>query len=174
MATPPPNRSKAIALSNVLFALVIIAAGVVAYLYFFDNRFFNEGPEAPTCEHGRNELICVVNGLKAEDLGNVDLARYTASADQLDQPGQVITIGDTNAFLFIYPAATPEEAIAAREADAADLDADTVQITARISERPLNEGQEVHVFQHSNVILLYVGDNQEHLDKIQRAVEALP
>lgn len=174
MATPPPNRSKAVALSNLLFALVLIAAAVVAYLYFFDNRFFNEGPEAPTCEHGRNELICVVNGLRAEDVKDVDLGRYTATANQLDQPGQVIEIGDNNAFLFIYPAGTPEEAIAAREADGADLDAETLLITARISERPLNEGEEVHIFQHSNVILIYLGDNQDDIEKIQRAVDALP
>lgn len=174
MSTPPPNRSRALALSNILFALMIVAAGVVAYLYFVDNRFFQEGPNPPACPEGRNEFICVVNALKDQDFDKVDPGRYTASANQLNQPGQVIEINDINAFLFIYPDATSEQAIAAREADAEDLDPATLQITARISERPLNEGEEIHIYQHSNFILVVVGGSDEELAKIEAAVQSLP
>ncbi len=174
MSTPPPNRNRALALSNILFALMVVAAGVVAYLYFVEDRFFQEGPQPPACEQGRNELICVVEALKAQELDKVDPGRYTATADQLSQPGQVIEINEISAFLFVYPAANGEEAVAAREADAADLDAETVQITARISERPLNEGQDVHIYQQSNVILIVVGGSDDELANIEAAMATLP
>lgn len=169
-----PNRKRALALSNFLFALMAIAAGVVAYMYFVDDRFFQEGPKPPACENGRNEFICVVNALKDQDLERVEPGRYTATANHLTQPGQVIEINELDAFLFIYPAATGEDAIAAREADAEDLDPETLLITARISERPLNEGQEIHVYQQSNFILIVVGGSEEELSEIEAAVQSLP
>ncbi|MCA9834046.1 MAG: hypothetical protein KC435_08880 [Thermomicrobiales bacterium] len=174
MSTKPPQRKKAVLLSNVLFALMLVAAGVVAYLYFFDNRFFNEGPEAPACESGQNELICVLNALKDQDFDRVEPGRYTASANQLTQPGQVIEIDKLNAFLFVYPAATGDAAIAEREADAADLDAATLEITSRVAENPLTDGEEVHVFQQSNVILILVGGTDEEVQMVQAAMETLP
>jgi hypothetical protein len=169
-----PNRKRALALSNILFALMLVAAGVVAYLYFVDGAFFQEGPPPPACEAGRNEFICVIYALRDQDLDRVEPGRYTASANQLTQPGQVIEINKLNAFLFIYPAASPAEAIAAREADAADLDPETLQITARISDRPLNEGQEIHIYQQSSYILIVVGGSDEELAKIEAAVQSLP
>lgn len=174
MSKTPPNRNRALALSNILFVLMIIAAGVVAYLYFVDDRFFQEGPEPPACEEGRNELICVVNALKEQDFENVELGRYTASTNQLSQPGQVIEIGETNAFLFIYPGGTAEDSIALREVDSAKLDPATLEISARISERPLNEGEEVHVYEQSNFILIVVGGSEDDLVKVQAAVDTLP
>ena len=174
MSTPPPNRSRALALSNILFALMVVAAGVVAYLYFVEDRFFQEGPEPPACEQGRNELICVIQALKAQALDRVEPGRYTATANQLSQPGQVIEINEINAFLFIYPNATGDQAVAARETDATDLDAETLQITARISERPLNEGEDIHIYQQSNVILIVVGGSDDELAKIEAALETLP
>lgn len=161
-------------LSNILFALVVISAVVVGYLYFFDDRFFNEGPEAPACEAGRNQLICVINALKEQDFDRVEPGRYTASTNQLSQPGQVIEINKLNAFLFIYPAATGEAGIKLREADSANLDPDSLQITARISERPLNEGEEIHIFEHSNVILVLVGGTDAEVAQVQAAIDTLP
>jgi hypothetical protein len=174
MSTPSPQRSRALALSNILFALMVVSAGVVAYLYFVEDRFFQEGPEPPACEQGRNELICVVQALDGQELDRVDPGRYTATANQLSQPGQVIEVNDINAFLFIYPAASGDEAVAARQADASDLDAETVQITARISDRPLNEGQDVHIFEQSNVILIVVGGSDDELSQIEAAMDTLP
>lgn len=169
-----PNRKRALALSNILFALMLVSAGVVAYLYFAEDAFFKEGPTPPACEAGRNEFICVVYALRDQDLDRVEPGRYTASANQLTQPGQVIEINKLNAFLFIYPAGTPDEALAAREADAADLDPETLQITARISDRPLNEGQEIHIYQQSSYILIVVGGSDEELAKIEAAMQSLP
>ena len=58
-----------------LFALTLVAALVVVYLYFFDDRFFTEGPDAPACESGPNELACVVEALKLQDFDRVTLYR---------------------------------------------------------------------------------------------------
>lgn len=174
MSNPAPNRKRTVLLSNVLFALVLIAAAVVAYLYFFDNRFFNEGPAEPACDTGRSELECVIIALRAQDFDRVEPGRYTARADQLSQPGQVIEINEQNAFLFIYPAATLEEGTALRESDSAKLDPNTVQITARTSERPLNEGEDIHIFEQGNVILIMVGGSETDVSQVQAAIDSLP
>lgn len=174
MSTKPPQRKKPMLLSNVLFAAMIVLAAAMVYLYFFDNHFFKDGPEPPACKSGQNELICVLDALKAQDFDRVEPGRYTASANQLTQPGQVIEIDDLNAFLFVYPAATGEAAIAEREADAADLDAATLEITSRVAQQPLTDGEEIHVFQQSNVILILVGGTDEEVQMVQTAMDTLP
>lgn len=174
MSKTPPNRSRAIVLSNVLFALMIVAAAVVAYLYFFDNTFFNEGPDAPACDTNTSELACVVQALKAQDFDRVEYGRYTASADQLSQPGQVVEIDDMVGFVFVYPAASADQGIAERESDGQNLDAETLQITSRTAERPLNEGQDVFVVQHQNIIFVLVGGTDSDNAKVQAAIESLP
>lgn len=174
MSNTPPNRSRAIVLSNLLFALTFLAAGVVVYLYFFDDRFFTDGPEPPVCEAGPNELACVVEALKHQDFDRVDYGRYTVSANHLSPPGQVIEINDKNGFVFVYPAATREEGIAAREADGANLDPETLVITTRTADRPVNEGEDAFVVQHNNFIFVFVGGTDSENAMVQEAVESLP
>ena len=174
MSNTPPNRSRAILLSNVLFALTFVAAAVVVYLYFFDDRFFSDGPEPPVCEVGSSELACVVTALRGQDFDHVDYGRFTASADQLSQPGQVVEIDDMIGFVFVYPAPTVQEGIDMREADGTNLDPDTVMITSRTSERPLNEGEDVYVVQHGNIIFILVGGTEDDNAKVQQAIESLP
>ncbi len=128
----------------------------------------------PTAAAGRNEFATVINALKDAGLENVDPGRYTATADQLEQPGQVIEIGDVNAFVFIYPDADPQAAVAAREADASDLDPATVKLSSRTAERPLNDGLETHVFQASNVIVVLAGGDDALVSTVQNAIESLP
>lgn len=178
MQTPPvtssrPNRTWANRLSTILFIAAILFAAAAVYLYFMEDSS-PDGPVAPTAEAGRNEFATVINALKDAGLDDVDPGRYTATADQLDQPGQVIEIGDVNAFVFIYPDADPAAAVAAREADAADLDPETLQLTARTAERPLNEDMETHVFQSSNVIVVLAGGDEDLVGTVQDAIESLP
>lgn len=178
MQTPPatptrPNRSWANRLSTILFIAAILFAAAAVYLYFMEDST-PDGPVAPTAEAGRNEFATVINALKDAGLQDVDPGRYTATADQLDQPGQVIEIGDVNAFVFIYPDADPDAAVAAREADAADLDPETLRLTARTAERPLNDGLETHVFQSSNVIVVLAGGDEELVTTVQDAIASLP
>lgn len=174
MSNRPPNRNGAIMISNVLFALTFIAALVVGYLYFFDDRFFADGPEPPACDVNSSELACVVTALRDQDFDHVDYGRFTASADQLSPPGQVVQINDLSGFVFVYTGATHDEGVALREADGADLDAATLSITSRTSERPLNEGEDVFVVQHSNIIFILVGGTDDVHAKVQTAVESLP
>lgn len=174
MSKTPPNRKRAIILSNILFALTFVAALVVVYLYFFDDRFFSDGPEPPACETNSSELACVVAALENQDFESVEYGRYTASADQLSQPGQVVEIDDMNGFVFVYPAASLEEGVQLREADGANIDPETIVITSRTSDRPLNEGEDVYVVQHSNIIFVLVGGTEDDHAMVQEAVESLP
>lgn len=174
MGNTPPKRSKALALSNLLFALMIVTAAVVAYLYFFDDRFFPGGPEAPACDTNSSELACVVAALRQQDFDHVDYGRYTVSSDQLSQPGQVVEINDLNGFVFVYPAASMEEGISMRKVDGEKIDPDTMRITARTSERPLNDGEDIFVVQHNNIIFILVGGSDSDNQKVQDAIESLP
>lgn len=174
MSNTPPNRNRAIMLSNILFALTFVAAGVVVYLYFFDNRFFGDGPEAPACDVSSSELACVIAALRDQDFDHVDYGRYTAAADQLSQPGQVVEINDMLGFVFVYPAATLEDGVQLREADGANLNPETLEITSRTSDRPLNEGEDVFVVQHSNIIFILVGGTESDHAMVQEAIETLP
>lgn len=179
MQTPPPHdaprpsRTWANRLSTVLFAAAILFAGLAVYLYFTEESS-PQGPSVPTPESGRNGFANVIEALRDAGLEDVDPGRYTATADQLEQPGQVIEIGETNLFVFIYPDADPQAAVAAREADAADLDPETLVLTARQAERPLNENEESHVFQASNVIVVLVGGDDELVTMVQDAIDTLP
>jgi hypothetical protein len=179
MQTPPtydvsrPSRAWANRLSTVLFVAAILFAAVAVYLYVAEDSS-PEGPVAPTAEAGRNEFATVINALKDAGLNDVDPGRYSAEANQLDQPGQTIEIGENNLFVFIYPDSDPDAAVAAREADAADLDPATLELTARSAERPLNEDMESHIFQSSNVIVILVGGDEDLVNSVQDAIESLP
>ena len=166
-----PDRPWARRLSSLLFALALIFAALAIYLYIDERN--NTGPDVPTPIPGENEYISVVEALRAQDL-SVNDGRYSARADQLQPFGQVIEIGDLNLFVFIYREGTPAESVAAREADAEDLDPETVQITSRQAERPLNEGQEVHIFQHSNIIAVLVGGDDATVQHVEDAINSLP
>lgn len=168
-----PNRSWAHRLSTILFIAAILFAAAAVYLYVTEDST-PDGPVAPTAEAGRNEFATVINALRDAGLDDVDPGRYTATASQLEQPGQVIEIGETNAFVFIYPDADPDAAVAAREADAADLDPETLELTARTAERPLNEDMETHVFEASNVIVVLAGGDEELVSTVRDAIESLP
>lgn len=168
-----PSRTWARRLSTILFVAAILFAAAAVYLFVTEDSTPN-GPVPPTAAAGRNEFATVIEALRNAGLENVDPGRYTATADQLEQPGQVIEIGDVNAFVFIYPDADPQAAVAAREADAADLDPATVKLTSRTAERPLNDGLETHVFQKSNVIVVLAGGDDALVSTVQNAIESLP
>lgn len=165
-----PDRRWANRLSTVLFIASLLFGAAAVYLYVTEDD--TGAPAPPTAEAGRNEYVTVMNALEAQDL-SVDDGRFQGKADQLTPPGQVINVNDVQLFVFIYPG-EPEDAIAAREADAEDLDPETVQITARQADRPLNEGQETRVFQASNIIVILVGGDEETVSEVEAAIESLP
>lgn len=159
-------------LSTLLFIAAIGFAAVAVYLYI-EGENTPSGPEPPTAEAGRNELASVLGGLNNAGL-DAEYGRYSAEANQLDQPGQTIEVNGHNLFVFIYPAADGERAVADRKADAADLDPETLTLQSRSAERPLNEGKEVHVFQGSNVIAVLVGGDDELVTSVGDVIASLP
>ena len=159
-------------LSTLLFIAAIAFAGAAIYLYFTDSNA-PSGPERPAAEAGRNEFAHIVGGLT--DAGvKAQPGRYSAEANQLSQPGQTIEVEGHNLFVFIYPDADGAVAIADREADAADLDPETLKLTSRSAERPLNEGEELHIFQGSNVVAILVGGDADLATTIEGVIASLP
>lgn len=172
MTTQPPQRRRAHLLSTVLFIAAIAFAVAAVYLYVTQDDS-PSGPERPAAEAGRNEFAHVVDGL--EDAGiDARPGRYSAEANQLDQPGQTIEVGDQNLFVFIYPDANGDVAVADRQADAADLDPETIELRSRTAERPLNEDEEVHIFEGSNVIAVLVGGDDELVGTVRDVIASLP
>jgi hypothetical protein len=167
-----PDRRWANRLSTILFIAAIIFAAAAVWLYFMEESE-PEGPTAPTAEAGRIELSAVMTSLTDADL-DASYGRFTATASQLEQPGQAIEVEEHNLFVFIYPDADPAAAVAAREADGADLDPETLVLESRSAERPLNENEESHVFQKSNVIVILVGGDEQLVTAVQDAIESLP
>lgn len=168
----PAGRRWPHLLSTVLFIAAIVFAGAAVYL-FIDGQNTPSGPERPTAEPGRNEFASVVGGLNDAGL-KAEPGRYSAEVNQLEQPGQTIEIGDDNLFVFIYPDASGDDAVADREADAANLDPDTLELTSRSAERPLNEDEEVHIFQGSNVIAILVGGDEDLQQTVGDVITSLP
>jgi hypothetical protein len=171
-ATPHPRRRGAHLLSTLLFIAAIGFAAAAVYLYLNDDS--TDGPPPPAAaEPGRNEAANVMAGLKAAGL-DPKYGRYSVETNQLSQPGQTIEIDDVNFFIFIYPDADGRAAIAAREADAADVDPATMTLQSRSAERPLVDGEELHVFQGSNIVGVLVGGDGDLVQKVQDVIESLP
>lgn len=172
LRTRPSPRRWPHLLSTVLFIAAIVFAAAAIYL-FIEGNDTPEGPERPVAEAGRNEFANVVTGLKDAGL-SAQPGRYSAETSQLTQPGQTIEVNDHNLFIFIYPDSNGDQAIADREADAADLDPATIELTSRSAERPLNEGEDVHIFQGSNVIAILVGGDEDLVSTVGDVIASLP
>lgn len=171
-ASRPTQRRWAHLLSTVLFIAAIAFAAAALYFYLTQEDS-PEGPPRPAAEAGRNEFAHVVGGLN--DAGvEAKPGRYSAEANQLTQPGQTIEVNGQNLFVFIYPDAEGAAAVADREADAADLDPATLELASRSAERPLNDGEELHVFQNSNVIAVLVGGDDDLVQTVQDVINSLP
>jgi hypothetical protein len=167
-----PQRRGAHLLSTLLFIAAIAFAAAAVYLYLTEDDV-PPGPDRPAAEAGRNEFRHVVEGLQDAGLA-AQPGRYSAEANQLEQPGQTIEVEGQNLFVFIYVDADGNVAAADREADAADLDPATLQLVSRSAERPLNEGEEVHIFQGSNVIGILVGGDDDLAQTVSGVIDSLP
>lgn len=168
----PTERRWAHLLSTVLFIAAIAFAAAAVYLYLTEDDSPG-GPARPAAEAGRNEFAHIVGGLNDAGL-EAKPGRYSAEANQLTQPGQTIEVSGQNLFVFIYPDAEGAAAVADRETDAADLDPATLELVSRSAERPLNDGEELHIFQNSNVIAILVGGDEDLVQSVQDVIEALP
>ena len=167
-----PARRWPHLLSTILFIAAIAFAGAAVYLYLNEDAS-PSGPARPAAEPGRNEFAHVVGGLNDAGL-HAQPGRYSAEANQLTQPGQTIEVDGQNLFVFIYPDASGPAAVADREADAADLDPETLVLTSRSAKRPLSEGEDLHIFQGSNVVAILVGGDETLISAVGDVIASLP
>lgn len=170
--TARPKGRSAHLLSTILFIAAIAFAAGAVYLYMTEDDD-PEGPARPAAEAGLNEFAHIVGGLNDAGL-NAQPGRYSVESNQLTQPGQTIEIGDTNLFVFIYPDADGDAAVAAREADAASVDPETMTLESKSAGRAMNDGEELHIFQNSNVVAVLVGGDDEVAAEVQNVIESLP
>lgn len=169
--TRPPRRAAHL-LSTILFIAAIAFAAGAVYLYITEDDA-PDGPARPEAEAGRNEFATIVGGLDEAGL-DARAGRYSVESNQLTQPGQTIEVEDTNLFVFIYPDANGDAAVAAREADASGVDPESMTLESSSAERVIGEGEELHVFQGSNVVAVLVGGDGELVTDVQSVIESLP
>lgn len=173
-ATPTQRtRRGSHVLSTVLFVAAIAFAAAAVYLWYYDDTGNTNEDNLPSSETGVNGLVDVLNDLKAADL-DADYGRTpsTASSNQIDRPGQNLRVGDTNVYIFLYPGADAASATAAREADANNIDAETMTLTTP-SGLDVANGEPLTVYQGGNVVAVLVGGDEELQATVRTVIEGL-
>ncbi len=172
--TPRSRRSRvAQVLSTILFVAASGFAAAAVYLWYTGDD--NDGPNPPpTAEHGEAELANVLTVLQNEepewDYGSS--GSTTVRSDQLDPPGQLLKLGDTSLYVFIFVEDTPQS-ITAREQAADAANPDTMVLTTP-SGQVVHEGQPLSMAEASNVITILVGGDQALTDQVQASLANLP
>lgn len=170
---PRPRRSRnAQILSTVLFVAALGFAGAAVWTWYSDGD--NDGPAPPP---------------PAENVGQIDLAQVlivldefnedwdygrspaTAHTDQLSPPGQHLKLGDRSLYVFIFPGPT---GVADREAASEQVDLETMQIATRSGTVINDDGEQLYLAEHANVMTVLVGGDQELADQVSTALSNLP
>jgi hypothetical protein len=153
--------------SNWLSNLFAVAAVVFAILAVV---LYTRGPggiaPVPTPAPGANEIVNVVDALRAQGVQIQQPPRLFIPRGTLETPGQGIEIDGNPAFIFLYPNT------AAAADDAARADPNAV-VPARLSGTPA-PGGERRLTQGSNVVVLMIGGSAETWQKVEAAVASLP
>ncbi len=156
------RAQRAVSTLLLLASLVLGVAAVV--LFVRDWQQAEQTPVPPTAEPGKNDLVSVVNALKAEGIA-VEYGRGATSSPDLDPPGQLLEADGTPLYVFVYPD------IASREAESADLDPASFTLTTP-SGRPVDLDSP-HLTANSNVIVALAGGSPDLADQVDRAVARL-
>lgn len=174
--TPRPRRSRAAQiLSTILFIAAIGFGAAAAWIWYFEDDNDGPGPPPTADNAGEIELAHVLGVLKESD-ENWDYGRSPATAhtDQLPMPGQHLKLGDTSLFVFIFTGASGEERIAAREEAGEEVELESMEIKRSSSGEVISGGQPLHMTQHSSVITILVGGDDETADQVAEAITKLP
>jgi hypothetical protein len=155
------RRSNAL---STIFAIVAVAFGIAAVVLFI--RGSGGTAPIPTPAPGANEVINVIEALKAEGLRVEQPPRLFISRGKLPVPGQGVTVDGTPGFIFLFP-----DADAARAA-VDGVDPDTL-VPERLAGTPAPEGER-RLTQNSNIVMLLVDGSDETWQKVQAAVASLP
>lgn len=173
LAKSSPARSRSQILSTILFVAALAFAAAAVYIWYIDDRDTSNEAPVPTVANGVYALVNVLEALKAAGI-SADYGRSPAAVDanQIDQPGQNLRVGDTNVYIFFYPGTDAEAAAAAREQAFAAIDPATLELSTTSGDDPA-DGQPLSVYQGANVIAVLVGGDAELQAQVQDVIEGL-
>jgi hypothetical protein len=153
-------------LASNLFALAAVVFAVIAVvLYLRDSQGGGIAP-VPTAVAGGNQIVNVTGALKAQGLDVQQPPGRFIPVGAFDVPGQGIEINGLPAFVFLFPDAAAAKQ-AAETADPAGI------VPNQLGGTPVPPGER-RLVQHSNVVVLLAGGDEETWQKIVAAVDGLP
>lgn len=164
-AEPATGKRKSNLASN-LFALAAIAFAIIAVvLYLRDSRGGGIAP-VPTAAPASNQVINVTQALKSQGLDVQQPPGLFIPIGAFEVPGQGVEVNGLPGFIFLFPDAT------AAQAAAESADPDSI-VPEQLAGTPGPTGER-RIVQHSNVIVLLAGGDDETWQKVEAAVSSLP
>ncbi|MFT4041490.1 MAG: hypothetical protein QM692_25120 [Thermomicrobiales bacterium] len=163
MTDPAPKAQKPKnTLSNILAVVAVVFALLAVVLYLRPNQGI---APIPTAAPGANELINVVQALKAQDLNATQPQGLFVPAGALSVPGQGLEINGSPAFVFLFPDAGAAQG-AALTGDPAAI------VPAALRGTPTPEGER-RLTANSNVVLVMIGGDDATWQKVEAAIAGL-
>jgi hypothetical protein len=150
-------------LASNLFAVAAVVFAIIAIVLYLRPGGSGVAP-IPTAAPGGNQIINVVEALKAQGLDVQQPKGLFIPANKLDVPGQGLQINGKPAFVFLFKDAAAAQA-------AANVDPDTL-VPEKLAGTPAPSGER-RLAQGSNVVLLLVGGDDATWQKVERAVAGL-
>jgi hypothetical protein len=172
----PKRRSRAAQiLSMVLFVAALGFAAAAAWIWYNDES--NSGPGTPPpAESAENiDLAQVLMVLtQSNDDWGYGRSPATVHANQLQFPGQHLKLDDTSLYVFIFTGKTAEDRVAAREAAGDEVDLDTLTLSTGSGVKINGDGQRIYMLEHSSVLCIMVGGDDELAQEVAAALGKLP
>jgi hypothetical protein len=170
------RRSRAAQiLSTILFVAALGFAGAAAWLWYTDASKDGPGTPPPAESAANIDLAQVLMVLDQSNDG-WDYGRSPAAvhADQLQVPGQHLKLDDTSLFVFIFTGATAEDRVAAREAAGDAVDLDTLTLSTGSGAVINDGGKPIYMIEHSSVLCIMVGGDDDLAKEVATALGKLP
>jgi hypothetical protein len=169
-----PKRRGPHILSTLLFVTAIGFAAVAAYLYWNEQEDDKNEPTPPPAISGQWGFGQVQNAFKEAGL-STEVGRTNGHADEFEGiPGQFITVNGTDVYIFIFSKTSEvDNPITKAEEVSNSIDPTTLKLTRASSGDVIGEGEELHVFQGSNIVAVMVGGESDDVDKVRQVIEGL-
>lgn len=159
------GRRRTNRLSLVFAALAIVLAAAAVFLLVRDDGQQESAP--PPAVAGENEMVHVLEALRAEGL-EANFARGSGvSVGELMVPGQRLVVDGAPLFVFRYQ--NPGDAAD----DFAAADPAAILPDRSATGTPIADGTPF-VTSHSNVTVALVGGSNDVQEKVDRAIQGLP
>lgn len=178
MVSQPQRKRRSRAaqiLSMVLFIAALGFAAAAAWIWYNDDS--DNGPGTPPpAESAANIDLAQVLMVLTQSNDDWDYGRSPAAvhANQLQFPGQHLKLGDTSLFVFIFTGATAEDRVAAREAAGDAVNLDTLTLSTGSGAVIDDEGRQIYMLEHSSVLCILVGGDDELAEEVAAALGKLP